>query len=32
MMEKSGELEGLRLRLREKQALDFLIQHAAITA
>ena len=32
MMEKSGDLEGLRLRLREKQALDFLIQHAAITA
>ncbi len=32
MMDKSGDLDGLRLRLRESRALDFLIQHAAITA
>jgi trigger factor len=32
MMDKSGDLEGLRLRLRESRALDFLIRHAAITA
>jgi trigger factor len=32
MMEKSGDLEGLRLQLREKRALDFLIRYASITA
>jgi trigger factor len=32
MMEKSGDLEGLRLQLREKRALDFLIEHASITS
>jgi len=28
LMEKSGDLEALRLRLREARVLDFLIQHA----
>ncbi|MBI4240894.1 MAG: trigger factor [Candidatus Rokubacteria bacterium] len=28
LMEKGGDLETLRLRLRETQVLDFLIQHA----
>lgn len=32
MMEKSGELEGLQHALRERRTLDFLIQHASITA
>jgi trigger factor len=32
LMEKSGDLEGLRRQLREKIALDFLIRHASITA
>ncbi len=32
MMEKSGDLEGLRGGLREKKTLDFLIQHAKVTA
>lgn len=32
MMEKSGDLEGLQDALRERQTLDFLIQHANITA
>lgn len=32
MMEKSGDLEGLRHRLQEKRTLDFLIHHATITA
>lgn len=32
LMEKNGDLEGLRLRLREDRALDFLIRHADITS
>jgi trigger factor len=32
MMEKSGDLESLRGGLREKKTLDFLIQHAKVTA
>jgi trigger factor len=28
MMEKSGDLEALRLGLRERKTLEFLIQHA----
>jgi len=32
IMEKSGDLEGLRLELRERRALEFLIQHASITS
>jgi trigger factor len=30
LMEKSGDLEGLRYSLREARSLDFLIQHARI--
>ncbi len=30
LMEKSGDLEALRLRLREARVLDFLIQHATV--
>lgn len=30
LLEQSGELEGLRLSLREARTLDFLIQHAQI--
>jgi trigger factor len=30
MMEKSGDLEALRLGLRERKTLDFLIQHANV--
>ena len=32
MMEKSGDLESLRRGLREKKALDFLIEHAKVSA
>ena len=32
MMEKSGDLESLRGGLREKKTLDFLIQHAKVSA
>jgi trigger factor len=32
MMEKSGELEGLQHALRERRTLDFLVQHANVTA
>ena len=32
MMEKSGDLENLRGGLREKKTLDFLIQHAKVSA
>ena len=32
MMEKSGDLESLRGGLREKKTLDFLIQHARVSA
>jgi trigger factor len=32
MMEKSGDLDRLRGGLREKKTLDFLIQHAKVTA
>jgi trigger factor len=32
MMEKSGDLESLRRGLREKKTLDFLIQHAKVSA
>jgi trigger factor len=32
MMEKSGDLENLKAGLREKKTLDFLIQHATVTA
>jgi trigger factor len=32
MMEKSGDLEALRLGLRERKTLDRLIEHARITA
>ncbi|MBI1845601.1 MAG: trigger factor [Candidatus Rokubacteria bacterium] len=31
MMEKSGDLEGLRHGLRERKTVDFLVQHARIT-
>jgi trigger factor len=31
MMEKSGDLEGLRLQLRENQVLDLVVRHASIT-
>ena len=30
LMERSGELEALRLALREARVLDFLIQHASV--
>jgi trigger factor len=30
MMEKSGDLEALRMGLRERKTLDFLIQHATV--
>jgi hypothetical protein len=30
MMEKSGDLEALRMGLRERKTLDFLIAHATI--
>jgi trigger factor len=30
MMEKSGDLEALRMGLRERKALDFLIGHATV--
>lgn len=30
MMEKSGDLEALRNRLRERMTLDFLVRHASI--
>jgi trigger factor len=30
MMEKSGDLEGLRQGLRERMTFDFLVQHASI--
>lgn len=32
MMEKSGDLDGLRRSLREEAALDFLLRHASVTA
>jgi len=32
MMEKSGDLESLRGGLREKKTLDFLVQHAKVSA
>jgi trigger factor len=32
MMEKSGDLDGLRLGLRERKTLDWLIAKAAVTA
>jgi trigger factor len=32
MMEKSGDLDGLRGGLREKKTLDFLIKHAKVSA
>jgi trigger factor len=32
MMEKSGDLDGLRHGLRERMTLEFLVQHAAIHA
>jgi trigger factor len=32
MMQKSGDLESLRHGLRERKALDFLVQHASIHA
>ncbi len=32
MMEKSGDLESLRHGLRERQTLDFLVQHANVRA
>jgi trigger factor len=32
MMEKSGDLDSLRGGLREKKTLDFLIQHAKVSA
>ena len=32
MMEKSGDLDNLRGGLREKKTLDFLIQHAKVSA
>lgn len=32
MMEKSGDLEALRLGLRERKTIDFLIQHATVHA
>jgi trigger factor len=30
MMERSGDLDGLRTSLRERQAMDFLVRHATI--
>jgi trigger factor len=30
MMEKSGDLEALRLGLRERKTLDLLIEHATV--
>jgi hypothetical protein len=30
MMERDGDLEGLRARLREQQTLDLLIRHATV--
>jgi trigger factor len=30
MMDKSGDLDGLRTGLRERQAMDFLVRHATI--
>jgi hypothetical protein len=30
MMEKSGDLEALRMGLRERKTLDFLIGHATV--
>jgi len=30
MMEKSGDLEGLRQALRERMTLEFLVDHATI--
>lgn len=32
LMEKSGDLEALRIGLREARALDFLIQHATVVS
>jgi len=32
MMEKSGDLEALRMGLRERKTLDFLIGHATVRA
>jgi trigger factor len=32
MMEQSGDLEGLRLSLRDAKVMDFLIEHAKVTA
>jgi len=32
MMEKSGDLEALRIGLRERKTLDFLIGHATVRA
>ena len=32
MMEKSGDLDALRLGLRERKTLDLLIEHARVTA
>jgi len=32
MMEKSGDLEALRLGLRERKTLDLLIEHATVRA
>jgi len=31
-MEKSGDLEALRIGLRERKTLDFLIGHATVRA
>jgi hypothetical protein len=31
-MEKGGDLEALRLGLRERKTLDFLIEHATVRA
>jgi trigger factor len=31
MMEKSGDLDGLRLGLRERMTVDLLVQHARVT-
>ncbi|HEV8585009.1 MAG TPA: trigger factor [Methylomirabilota bacterium] len=31
MMEKSGDLEALRMGLRDKKTLDFLIEHATVS-
>ena len=32
MMEKSGDLDGLRLGLRERMTVDLLVQHARVTS